>query len=208
MWDFEEPLSSNHSQCLPLYYAAHRFFLEELKTLYIILFNMVNFSTWQLDYWIGSVIELAPHSSIILVGTHQDLITNNKLGQIQGFITTRYKSKFPNIVGFLPISCKSTKNLNKLKKLITFCASRALALRLKQETDTAQSKQHMQLEEQLEALATTQFKSDLIPLSEFTQIVNKLGICRYISSKQPHSHSHPHHFSFSFSLLLSVWSFN
>jgi GTPase SAR1 family protein len=175
IWDFAEPPSSSPPLRLPLYYTTHRFFLEELKTLYVIVFNMMTFHTWQLDYWIGSVMEMAPHSLVLLVGTHQDLINSNKLGQIQGFITTRYKAKFPFIIGFLPVSCKSSKCLNKLKELVTLCASRALAWRLKQERDHTPHERLMRLEDYLDTFSA-QLKSDLLPFSEFTQVAEKFDI--------------------------------
>jgi hypothetical protein len=135
---------------------------------------MMNFSAWRLDHWISSVMELAPHAPVLLVGTYQDTISNNRLGQIQGFITTRYKSKFPFIVGFLSVSYKTSKNIKKLKQLITFCASRSLILFHKHLSDNATYEQYRKLENHLLTLSS---QSDYISLSEFIQHAEKFNLC-------------------------------
>lgn len=54
-----------------VYYSTHHLFLST-RAIYMVVFNIVDFKSSKVDYWVRSVLLRAPQAPIIFVGTHVD----------------------------------------------------------------------------------------------------------------------------------------
>eukprot|EP01132_Coremiostelium_polycephalum_P000699 gene699-862_t len=102
-----------------VYYSTHQFFISS-RSVFIVVFNMTFYSPddSRVPYWLQCIEAWGGKSPIILVGTHLDELQPTEIAQITQDIQNKYFSTFPNVKFFLPVSCKSGKNINKLQNLI------------------------------------------------------------------------------------------
>eukprot|EP01125_Pyxidicula_operculata_P016624 TRINITY_DN5752_c0_g1_i1.p1 TRINITY_DN5752_c0_g1~~TRINITY_DN5752_c0_g1_i1.p1 ORF type:complete len:1317 (+),score=193.44 TRINITY_DN5752_c0_g1_i1:42-3992(+) len=122
LWNFEEKLKYSMSNNISLQtqeymYFGHRFFLTERCTMYLVVFNMTDLRLFFIDHYIQSIVKYAPKSTIVLVGTHADMLNSTRIGQIEGQLESRYK-KIHQILKFFAISGKNVKNVQSLKNFI------------------------------------------------------------------------------------------
>ncbi|KAF2075746.1 hypothetical protein CYY_002928 [Polysphondylium violaceum] len=104
-----------------VYYSTHQFFISS-RSVFIVVFDMSLYNpdeTSRVPYWLQCIEAFGGSSPIILVGTHLDeLPSGTEISQITADIHNKYFTKFPNLKLFLPVSCKSGKNINKLQNHI------------------------------------------------------------------------------------------
>jgi len=104
-----------------VYYSTHQFFISS-RSVFIVVFDMSLYNpdeTSRVPYWLQCIEAFGGNSPIILVGTHLDeLPSGTEVAQISADIHNKYFTKFPNLKLFLPVSCKSGKNINKLQNHI------------------------------------------------------------------------------------------
>ncbi|EGC38713.1 hypothetical protein DICPUDRAFT_148631 [Dictyostelium purpureum] len=104
-----------------VYYSTHQFFISS-RSVFIVVFDMSVYNPDEVSrvpYWLQCIEAFGGDSSVILVGTHLDELPNGvDINQITQEIHNKYFTKFPNLKLFLPVSCKSGKNINKLQNHI------------------------------------------------------------------------------------------
>jgi GTPase SAR1 family protein len=99
-----------------VYYNTHQFFLTN-DSITIIVFNLVDQPMAKVEYWLQSIQSRAPHSPIILIGTHTDhkLCTKELLTTSEHHISAVLRPHFSQIRAFIPVSCKTRKNVDALQ---------------------------------------------------------------------------------------------
>lgn len=91
-----------------VYHATHQFFLTKRSVYLLVLDARISNEDNRIDYWLEKIKILGGDSPVIVVG--------NKIDQHPLDVNeTDLKRKYPNIVGFYPISCETQKNIGKLK---------------------------------------------------------------------------------------------
>ncbi|GAM27829.1 hypothetical protein SAMD00019534_110050 [Acytostelium subglobosum LB1] len=104
-----------------VYYSTHQFFISS-RSLFVVVFNMVTFLQQQDDarvsYWLQCIEAWGGDAQVVLVGTHLDELTSGQEERIQAEIDSKFCAAFPSIKGFLAVSCKTSKNINKLQALL------------------------------------------------------------------------------------------
>eukprot|EP01102_Stenamoeba_stenopodia_P006506 TRINITY_DN1787_c0_g1_i2.p1 TRINITY_DN1787_c0_g1~~TRINITY_DN1787_c0_g1_i2.p1 ORF type:complete len:1288 (-),score=192.66 TRINITY_DN1787_c0_g1_i2:91-3954(-) len=99
-----------------VYYNTHQFFLNK-RSLFLICFNLVDGAEMpRVDYWLQSINTRTPDAPVILVGTHLDSskCTKKYLSDLETYVQTTYKKRFPQLKCFLQVSCKTKKNIDIL----------------------------------------------------------------------------------------------
>jgi GTPase SAR1 family protein len=118
LWDFardpELDTDPNVSTCSQI---IHRLFLTSSRTLYLLCVDLSKFNAIEVDSHIQIIHTYAPHAPILLVGTHQDEVSSQRISQVESFIKSRYK-KYKALKELSTVSCTSLKNISKLKNLI------------------------------------------------------------------------------------------
>eukprot|EP01122_Echinamoeba_exundans_P004856 TRINITY_DN15073_c0_g1_i1.p1 TRINITY_DN15073_c0_g1~~TRINITY_DN15073_c0_g1_i1.p1 ORF type:complete len:1225 (-),score=224.48 TRINITY_DN15073_c0_g1_i1:118-3792(-) len=127
LWDFcDHPEADADRQSYePMHRGMHRLFMTNNRTLYLITTDLSKFNATEMDYWVQNVYEYAPGAPVIIVGTHQDQVTSQRVSEIQMFVKDRYR-RLKLVKDFFSVSCTSLKNIIKLKSLITHHAHEAL----------------------------------------------------------------------------------
>jgi len=89
-------------------HATHQFFLTQRCVYVLVLDARINNDDKHIEYWLEKIKILGGDSPVMVVG--------NKIDQHPFDINqTELNRKYPNIVGFYSVSCKTQKNLGKLK---------------------------------------------------------------------------------------------
>ena len=107
------------------YYATHQIFLSK-NSLYLLLFNLKHGDKGmeELRPWLNNIALCAPHSCVIIVGTHLDEVSDEERGEIDallyrvGELAASYNEKL-QIVEVLPVGLKNRiENIGLLKEAI------------------------------------------------------------------------------------------
>jgi GTPase SAR1 family protein len=118
LWDFAKDPELDTDPSLPACaQTLHRLFLTSQRTLYLICVDMTKFNATEVDYYVQTLHTYAPKAPVIIVGTHQDEVSGQRISQIESFVKTRYR-KYKSLKDFSTVSCTSLKNISKLKNLI------------------------------------------------------------------------------------------
>jgi hypothetical protein len=59
----------------------------------------------KVEYWLQSILHKAPHSSVIIVGTHADEVSKQGLGNVVTNALHKYQSLYSNVVAVVGVSC-------------------------------------------------------------------------------------------------------
>jgi Leucine-rich repeat (LRR) protein/GTPase SAR1 family protein len=99
-----------------IYYPTHQFFISP-RSIYLIVFNMVDEQSSRVEYWLNTVQSRAANPTVILVGTHLDdkRCTSTFIAELQSSFEERYKKRFPCIKAVTFVSCHTSKGLEELK---------------------------------------------------------------------------------------------
>eukprot|EP01113_Clastostelium_recurvatum_P033783 TRINITY_DN4506_c0_g1_i4.p1 TRINITY_DN4506_c0_g1~~TRINITY_DN4506_c0_g1_i4.p1 ORF type:complete len:2236 (+),score=435.24 TRINITY_DN4506_c0_g1_i4:18-6725(+) len=102
-----------------LYHTTHQFFLSK-RSVFLVVFNMAaGDDASRVLFWLQSINAWAEGSPIILVGTHLDEVSSDRVVQIEADVMSKYGSAFPGIKGFVPVSCRhGGKNISRLLKTV------------------------------------------------------------------------------------------
>ena len=107
------------------YYSTHQCFLSQ-RSLYLLLFNLKHGDSGmeELRPWLNNLALRAPHSCVIIVGTHLDEVPDEERGEIDtllhrvGILASSYNSKL-QVVEVLPVGLKNRiENIGLLKEAI------------------------------------------------------------------------------------------
>jgi GTPase SAR1 family protein len=81
LWDFcDHPEADADRQSYePMHRGMHRLFMTNTRTLYLITTDLSKFNATEMDYWVQNVHEYAPGAPVIIVGTHQDQVTSQRV---------------------------------------------------------------------------------------------------------------------------------
>eukprot|EP00026_Physarum_polycephalum_P000251 Phypoly_transcript_00251.p1 GENE.Phypoly_transcript_00251~~Phypoly_transcript_00251.p1 ORF type:complete len:1880 (+),score=208.43 Phypoly_transcript_00251:799-5640(+) len=102
-----------------VYYTTHQFFLTT-RSIYVIVFNMIAAEeTMRIEYWLQSVKFAAPSAPILIIGTHADhsRCTPEYIEYVSTLIQ-RYVTRFKNVKGFIPVSCKTRRGFEAVRSAI------------------------------------------------------------------------------------------
>jgi len=93
-----------------IYYSTHTFFLSP-RSIYLIVFNMVDEQSSRIEYWLNTVQSRASNPVVVLVGTHLDdkRCTSSFVAELTSGIEERYRKKFPFIKAVAFVSCHTGK---------------------------------------------------------------------------------------------------
>ncbi len=90
-----------------IYYSTHQFFLTE-HTLYLFVWNARKEEIyWSFDYWLNTISSLAKDSPIIIILNKIDIL-EKEIDQAY------YQERFPNIIKFHKVSCKTNEGIDEL----------------------------------------------------------------------------------------------
>ena len=107
------------------YYATHQIFLSD-NSLYLLLFNLKlgDKGVEELRPWLNNIALRAPHSCVIIIGTHLDEVSDEERGEIDallhrvGNLAASYNNKL-QIMEVLPVGLKNRiENISLLKEAI------------------------------------------------------------------------------------------
>ena len=90
------------------------------RSLYLITFDITDMkeATTTIGYWLQLIYTRAPKSPVILVGTHDEKLTEKYVAESFESLLEKYKSGFPNIKSCFSVSNKNGKGTEDLREKI------------------------------------------------------------------------------------------
>ena len=123
-WDVTAPNGSTVNFCLwdfagqVVYYNTHQFFLSN-RAIYLLMWNIrLGHEHAGLDFWLSSISCHAPDAAVLVVGTHADLVPEERSFMPEKY----YLNRFPFIEGFFYVSSHTGQNIKLLREEILKCA--------------------------------------------------------------------------------------
>lgn len=103
-----------------VYYPTHQFFMSS-RSIYLIVFNMVDLVSSKVEYWLEMVkIRSGKTAKAILVGTHKDDKKCDKtyIADLIKKLKRKYGQRFPFLKTIIALSTKTGSGLDELKEAI------------------------------------------------------------------------------------------
>lgn len=161
--------SVTQTDIIDSYYPTHQFFLTT-RSVYLLIFNLVDISASRLEYWLKALKLRASTAPVVLVGTHLDdkRVSDKKVHrEILNEMKRKYQSRFPMIKDYFAVSSKNGKGLKELK-------ARLISLALQ---DPAVNQHvpmsYVALESNIKKIRS---KKEIMSLKEFKEFVSEAGI--------------------------------
>ena len=146
-----------------IYHSTHQFFLTK-RSIYLLVWDAFAEREYgRLDYWLRTIQSLADDSPIIIVVNKCD----KDNGRFERIDYKEYKSKYPQILDILYVSCKDNINIDELRILIKKESANLPLMQIKW------LKTWMDVRREIEELAS---KRDYIPYSEYLEICTEKRI--------------------------------
>ena len=112
------------------YYTTHQYFLSR-RSLYLVLWKIADGEKGinEIQQWLINIQARAPNSPVIIIGTHQDIISTQFPPSFSEYLQTKIRERFinlvdpekcglPRVLDSLEVSCKTKYNIKHLANLI------------------------------------------------------------------------------------------
>lgn len=142
-----------------VYYTTHTFFLSP-RAVYLLVFNMEQYSPLSIEYWMQSIVfKAGSQAPIYLVGTHPEKLTTEERDALLAQLKANYRGIFVDLVWINPVTGEGVEELKG--KICKIAAKRRLV-------GETVPKSYMRIADQLKATACAR---PYMPMKELAGIV-------------------------------------
>ncbi len=160
-----------------IYHSTHQFFLTK-RSLYLLVWDVLAEKEYgRIDYWLRTIQSLADDSPIIIVVNKCD----NNIGRIERLDIDEYKSKYPQIIDILYVSCKDNKNIDRLSTLIKKTASELPLMRMRWLKTWMNVRRRIEKEAQKRDSISYSYYFDICKKSAITDEEEALSLIKYLN---------------------------
>ena len=166
------------------YYATHQCFLSD-RSMYILVWNILHGEEGvrELEPWLNNIALRAPHSCVLIVGTHLDQVKETDRPDVDRLLCQigKIANDYPRlcIAEVMPVGLKNRlENINRLREAIYKCAAegnRGCQPIMGQEVPASYLRLNQELEK-LQSLVRAGKMEPIIHAEEFKSLVQRLDI--------------------------------
>lgn len=151
-------------------HATHQLFLSR-RCVYVLVINDRRDDLEQeqkINYWLQQVQTFGGNSKVIIIRNKSDMFLSNNIPE------GKLKEKYPNLIAIESVSCKTGKNIQRVRNLIE-AQVRQLPMR-----KVRLARNWIQIKDEIKDLS---LEHDHLPLSSFTDICNRYGVTNFEAQK-------------------------